>query len=452
MRISLSVLCAAACFISLPPVTLAQQVDTGGLEPQHAAGTDPTWPQADLTLDRAVTLALQSNPSLAAQEHAISAAEARVSQAGLLPNPEFDLEAENFGGSGALSGFDAAENTATISQPILLGGKRKKRRAGAESERVLAGHDLEAVRLDVILETTAAFYRVLIAQQREALGNELLSLAESFAHTVQVRVDAGKVSPVEGTRAKIEVAGARARLARAVRELQAARARLAATWGSRTPTFGQAVGEMPAPTMPPPLEQLRSFQMETPEITRLEDQIRLQQRVLEFERSLRVPDLRVGIGRRRFEEIGESAWVAGVSLPIPIFDRNQGARRAAKSDLERAQRDAEGVRIFLDAELAVAFQRLSAAVQEATIVNGEIVPFANAAFVSVETGYREGKFGFLDVLDAQRALFDARSFSLETHEEYLLSLAELERLIGRALGTQTDAAPSSRYPAPGGTR
>jgi cobalt-zinc-cadmium efflux system outer membrane protein len=431
---------------------VAQQVDTSGLEPPQSAATHPAWPQGDLTLDRAVALALQLNPSLAAGENAVLAAEARVNQAGLLPNPEFDLETENFGGSGALSGFDAAENTATISQPILLGGKRKKRRAGAESERVLVGRDFEAFRLDVIAGTTAAFYRVLVAQQREALGKELLSLAESFAQTVQLRVDAGKVSPVEATRAKIEVARARAQLARAVRELEAARARLAATWGSRTPTFGQAVGELPPPTMSPPLEQLRSSLTETPEITRLQDQIQLQQRVLEFEKSLRIPDLNVSVGRRRFREIDQSAWVAAVAVPIPIFDRNQGARRAAKFELQRAQRNAEAVRIALDAELTAAFQRLDAAVQDVTIANQEIVPSANSAFAAVERGYREGKFGFLDVLDAQRALFDARSLSVDNHEEYLLARTELERLVGSTLSTQTDAAPGNRYSAQGDAR
>jgi cobalt-zinc-cadmium efflux system outer membrane protein len=439
MRISLSLFCTTVFLTFLLPWTLAQRSETLG----------ELRPLADLSLDHAIALALQSNPSLASREQAAFAAEARVSQAGLLPNPEFEFEAENFGGSGALSGFDSAENTATISQPILLGGKRKHRRAGAESEWALAGRDLEAVRLDVIAGTTAAFYQVLIAQQREALSTELLGLAESFAHTVQVRVDAGKVSPVEGTRAKIEVAKARARLARAVRGLEAARALLAATWGSRKLTFDRVVGEMPAPIPPPSLQQLRSYLMETPEITRLEEEVQRQQRAFDLEKSLRLPDLRVGIGRRQFEETGQSAWVAAVSLPIPIFDRNQGARKAAKFDLERSRRDAEAVQVAIDAELAAAFQRLDAAAQDATIVNQEIVPSANSAFVAVETGYREGKFGFLDVLDAQRAFFDARSLSLDSHEEYLLSRTELERLVGRTLGTRTDAALKDRYPAQG---
>jgi cobalt-zinc-cadmium efflux system outer membrane protein len=185
---------------------------------------------------------------------------------------------------------------------------------------------------------------------------------------------------------------------------------------------------------------------------RLEDQIQRHRRILETEESLRVPDLTVSVGRRRFEEIGQSAWVAAVSLPIPIFDRNQGARRAAMFELERAQRDAEAARIAFDAELAAAYQRLEAAMQEATIADQDIVPAANAAFVAVEMGYREGKFGFLDVLEAQRTLFDARSLWLDSHEEYLLSRTWLERLVGRTLTSLTHVAPNDREAAQGESR
>jgi cobalt-zinc-cadmium efflux system outer membrane protein len=192
--------------------------------------------------------------------------------------------------------------------------------------------------------------------------------------------------------------------------------------------------------------------MEAPEITRLADRVQLRQRVLEFEKSLRLPNLNISVGRRRFEDIGQSAWVAAVSLPIPIFDRNQGARKVANFEFEQARRSAEAVRIELDAELVAAFQRLDSAVQDVTIANQEIVPSSIAAFAAVETGYREGKFGFLDVLDAQQALFDARSLSLDSHEEYLLSRTDLERLVGRTLGNRNDPAPSGSYPDPGEAR
>jgi len=409
------------------------------VEPSGPGDSDPSRASADkntegrVSLEQAVSRALANSPSLAAGTSAVSAADARVTQAGLLPNPELELESENFGGSGDLDGFNAAESTAVISQPFLLGGKRRQRRAVAESERSLAGRELEATRLDVTAGTTSAFYRVLAAQDREALADELLGLAERFAGTVQKRVDAGKVSPVEATRAGIEVSRARVELARAARELEAARALLAASWGSSTADFDRAIGQLPMPSDPPALRRLRQLLATTPEANTLDDLVERQRHVLELERSFRIPDLTVSVGPRRFEENGQSAWVAGISVPIPVFDRNQGSRRAAEFDLERTRRDAEAVRVSLEAELVSAYERLQAVALETNAMNHEIVPAAETAFTSTETGYREGKLGFLEVLDAQRALFEARMLLLDSREEYAIARTELERLIGRPL-------------------
>ncbi len=390
----------------------------------------PVAPAGNLSLDQAIEAAIQFNPSLVGATFGLFAAEARVQQAGLLPNPGFSLESENFGGSGEFDGFSAAETTAVISQEIILGGKRKARRAVAQSDQTLAGWDLEAARLDLVARTTQAYYRVVAAQEREELAEELLVLADRFAQTVRARVDAGKVSPVEVTRADIEVAQARVRRAQAGRDLKAERLRLAASWGASTALFGRAIGLLPEPVPLPSLEQLRPLLLRTPEMGRLEDLVTRSEQVLELEQSFRIPNLTISLGPRWFEQSGRSAWVAGFSLPIPIFDRNQGARKAAQFDLERSRRDTEAARIALETRLAAGLERLRAAQIETTAMEHEVVPAARAAFAATELGYSEGKFAFLDVLDAQRALFESRSLLLDSREEYALARSEIERLTG----------------------
>ncbi len=423
MRVFSKVLCTIALTVAMSGLASAQQ------------------PSDDLTLEQALARALQSNPSLASHQRALRAAGARVDQSRLLPNPELDLEAENFGGRGALGGFDSAEKTVTISQTIVLGGKRKHRRAIAEARRTLDADDFEARRLDLVSETTTAFFSVLLAQERTRLGREQLELARRIASTVQTRTDAGKVSPVEATRTGIEVSKAQLRLARARRQLESARTRLAETWGSATPTFERAIGRVPGPIETPSLEQLRQSLGETPEIVRLTHQVSQQESRLALERAQRIPDLRIHVGTRRFEEPGQSAWVAGISFPLPIFDRKQGARRAAAFELERSRLEAESLRVAHEAGLSAALGRLHAAADEVRIVDQEVVPQAHAAFASIETGYRQGKFGFLDVLDAQRVLFEARALSLESRQDLLLARVELERRIGRPLAPSDDPPP-----------
>ena len=155
------------------------------------------------------------------------------------------------------------------------------------------------------------------------------------------------------------------------------------------------------------------------------------------------------MGPRRFEETGQSAWVAGISLPIPIFDRNQGSRRAAEFEVERTRRDADAVRVAFEAELAIVLERMHAAALEATSMAREVVPATNAAFSATEKGYSKGKFGFLNVLDAQRALFEARSLLLDSREEYAITRTGLERLIGRSASPRTESASSGYEPPQG---
>lgn len=395
-----------------------------------AGGVARENPTNGLTLDQAVALALEFNPALKAAAFGVLAAESRVLQAGLWPNPNLVVDVENFGGDSDLRGFESAETTVVISQALPLGNKPGRRRAIAETDQALAGRGIEAMRLDVVARTTSAFYSVVAAQRRQELAGELLRLAEQFADTVGARVEAGKVSPVEMTRAEIEVAQARIRKARVDRELRAARVLLAANWGSSTAHYGRAVGDLPRPLPPSTIDDLGLMLSDTPEMRRIGDQIERQQRVIAFENALRIPDLEIGVGPRLFEETGHSAWVALVGFSLPVFDRNQGERRAAEFDLERIRRNGESLKVALEAELAVVVERLSAASEAAVATEGAVLPGARMAMAAVETGYREGKFGFVDVIAAQRTFFEASTLLVDSLEEFALAQTEMERLVG----------------------
>jgi cobalt-zinc-cadmium efflux system outer membrane protein len=397
----------------------------------------------DITLDDALELAVEHNPSLAAARHRVEAADARVFQAGRWANPELEFEVENFGGGDERHGFESAESTLLISQSLRIGGKIKRGREVAESDYAIAGCSWESVELDVRAQTTATFYSVLTAQERSGLSRELLDLAQSFADTVDARVEAGKVSPVEATRARMEVAAGRVQLIRATRGLEVARVRLSAMWGSSTADFRRAIGGLPEPGDRPAWSELQALVHETPDMRALDDLLQRSERVVALEHSFRIPDLTVAAGPRRFSETGQTAWVAGISLPLPIFDRNQGSRRAAEFELERSRRDVQAAKVEIETGLVSVVQRLDAAVEVATSMEAEVVPAATSALVAVEIGYTEGKFGFLDVIDAQRTLFDARSILLDSIAEYALARVDLERLIGRGLEglSENSAAP-----------
>ena len=121
---------------------------------------------------QALSLALVKNPELAAFSWEVRAREARALQASLLPNPEIEVELENFGGSGDVGGFEQTESTLLLRQLIELGGKRRKRTHVAALESDLAAWDFEIKRLDVFTQVTQFFVGVVSAQERVALNTE----------------------------------------------------------------------------------------------------------------------------------------------------------------------------------------------------------------------------------------------------------------------------------------
>jgi cobalt-zinc-cadmium efflux system outer membrane protein len=387
---------------------------------------------------------VQHNPKLAAFGWEVRAGEARTLQAGLPPNPEMAIEVENFAGSGELRGFQGTEITIHLSQLIELAGKRDKRVRVAALERDLTAWDYEATRLDVLTQVTQAFVEVLSAQERLVLNTELVRLAEQVFSTVAERVKAGKVSPVEETKASVELSTSRIALERVQRDLEAARKRLVAVWGGRMPVFARAAGVLDAVPAMPPAEQLTERLVQNPEIARWATEMAQRRATVELARAQRIPDPTVGGGFRHARDTGDNALVMSVSIPLPVFDRNQGGVLAARYQLAKAEEERRAAEIQGLAALAEAYAALSSAFVEATTLKNEVLPGAQRAFDAASEGYRQGKFGFLDVLDAQRTLFEARGRSLEALAAYHQAAAEVERLIGEPLGMLPDTPRSQQ--------
>ena len=226
-------------------------------------------PRGPLSLRQVLRLTLLRNPELAAFTFERRAAEARTLQAGVLPNPELTAELENVGGTGTTTrGVRSAEATLQLSQLIELGGKRAKRLRLAGLEQELTGWDYEAKRLEVLTEATKAFVEVLAADEGRALATELLRLAEQVQRTAAERVKAGKVSPVEETRARAATASARLTVEQARNTYNAARKRLAASWGSTTPVFERLSGSLHTLAPVPSAEALAALVQKNPDIAR----------------------------------------------------------------------------------------------------------------------------------------------------------------------------------------
>lgn len=397
-------------------------------------GVSPEIPaEGRLTMADALRLALQHNPTLAGFAAEIRASDAAALQAGLLPNPELGIEVENFAGQDDLQGFDGAETTLALSQLIELGDKRSKRQQVAVLEKDLAGWDYQGKKIEVLASAAKAFIQVLVAQEQVSLNDELVRLAEKTAAAVSERADAGKVSPMENTRAQVELAAARSEAHKAFRELEAARQRLSAFWGAERAGFTRVVGDLDEITPLPPEEAIRSLPQSNPVLARWQSELDRSEAVLDLARSEAVPDLNFTAGVRNFQDTGNNALVVGVSLPIPLFDRNQGGVGEARAKLEKARQEQRAAKVTLQTELAETWQSLSAAYVESSTLRDKILPGAHEAYESTELGYREGKLDFLQMLDAQRTLFTVKRQYLLALGGYHMTSTDMERLIGASL-------------------
>lgn len=405
--------------------------ETGNLPAPRA-----TEPAAPLTLKAALELALAANPELSAAGRELEAVAATIMQAQVRPNPEI---------SAFMESLPQATRTTTLqlNQPLELGGKRGARIDAAERDRDAASAELGAKRAEIRAAVVAAFFDVLVAQERLRLAHASVELAQRATGAASRRVTAGKVSPVEETKARVAEAGVRIEWSLAGSGLATARKRLAATWGNPAPRFESAEGSPEALPPLPSLADLNSRLINSPNLLRASIEVDRRLALAEVERSRRIPNLTVSLGTKRTEVTGrnEAATILGVSIPIPLFDRNQGKLREALLRTDKARDELSAAETRLSNELALAHERLNAAHQEVELLQRDILPGAQSAYNAASKGFELGKFSFLEVLDAQRTSFQAQSQYLRALTEAHRSAAEIERILGEPL--QTQASPNS---------
>lgn len=400
------------------------------LDPSLAVRPVAAAPSAgtSLTLDDALSRATDANPSLRAATREVSAVDATILQARTRPNPVLQGLVEDLRN-------ETRSTTIQVSQPIELGGKRGARIAAAETNRSAASLALDVQRAEIRADVITAFADVLAAQEGVRLTQATADLAQRASIVAARRVLAGRVSPVEETRARVAEASVRLEVAVAVNELAASRKRLAGLWGAASPDFAQVQGNLESL---PPLPRLVDLnqQLETsPALLRARLEIERRSALTRVERSLRTPDVTISLGARRNNELGLNQAVVGASLPLPLLNRNQGNILEAERRTDKARDELAVASLQASNSLAQAHSRLDVARQSVTTLREQILPGAQSAYDAATRGFELGKFNFLEVLDAQRTLFQARAQYQRALAEAYRAAAEIERVLGGAVAS-----------------
>ena len=381
-------------------------------------------PAVPLHLEQALQLAASRSFTLSAARRELEASDGAVQQAGALRNPELNASIED-------TRRETRTTTATLDFPVELGGKRAARVAAAERGREVAQAEFSNAQAQLRAAVIAAYFSTLVAQERYKLATHSAELATRGADAIAKRVAAGKVSPVDETRARVDQANAQLEATEADAALQTARQALAALWGDPEATFSEVVGDTAqVPTRGTAAELAQQLDA-SPALLASRMEANRRKALIDVERSKAVPDVTVSVGAKRDNELGRTQAIVGISIPLPLFERNHGALYEAGKRAQKADDEYQAARIRVLNELQQAAHQLLAARASLQSLQSIVLPAAQQAHDAATKGFEAGKFGFLDVIDAQRSLLQARSRYLTTLSVAFQAATAIDRLLGR---------------------
>lgn len=376
-----------------------------------------------ITLEQAIAKAAEAAPLLKAEEAAVASARAGRVQAGVRPNPSVTVEAENFIGTGAYDVLGRAEITATYNQQIERGGKRAARVALADKDITVAQASANVTRLDLAASVQRAFFDVLIAKDVLQISQFRLATERELQTEALRRVRGYKDPLFVETRAAARVASARIGVEQAEFRLNAARNLLAGYWGGDGDDLtvdGALMGADSAPLKLAPSDEKL-----------IEARLARAGAAVVVEETKRTQDYTVNGGARFLRGTNDVAAVAGVTIPIGRFDRNQGGIDRARAEKDRISFAAEAARLEKLRRLASLRADAESAQIRADALMEEVYPRAFKTLQQVREGYNRGGFTFRDIQDAADAILEVQDQWLEANTQYRDLQTEIDRLTGR---------------------
>ena len=394
------------------------------------------FPQSEgqnaMSLAQALRLTVERNPDLVAFGYQLTAQRGRVHQSSLAPNPTLDLEVENFAGTGPLTGVNGAETTVSL-QWVLERGKRDGRTAVSNAELSLLQADALVRRVDEAAETAHLYLNCLEYQALLLQAEESVLLYNRLAGAAKKRVDAGRSPAADLARVEAALAEQNLGLDDYAHSLEVAVRRLAAQWGETSPSFSRVLGS--AQSLPDLVDfgVLSERVTENPSLSRFLVEERLRETEIRLAKLRAKPNWRVRAGVRHIERTGDQAFIAGITIPLRVRNKNQGriAEKRAKLSVSQAEQVVERIRV--ETELFAVYQELQHELHIATTYRDEILPRVQAALSETEKAYAAGRYSYLELRSAQDDALDARTNVIKGAINAKRRVIEIERLTGTTI-------------------
>lgn len=389
----------------------------------HAAEGATTNQLEALTLEQAFEMAERLQPQLAEARALVEAAAGRAQQAGAFPNPEAIVGAQQIPFNGDAS--SQREYVAGVAQPIPLGRRLNKARQAEQLESEVRARGLEVARRDLRKHVHTAFATALYQEKAFQTQSQIAQGVEKIAATSRVRVDAGDAVPEDLARVEMELARARVEVQRSQSMREQAMIALVATIGDASLNVKSLAGSLDATFEIPTLELLVSNLAAQPEILLADANLRAKSARIDLARAERIPDVRVEALYHRLEATKDNTFDIGLSIPLPLFNRNQGRLREARAEAAAAEARSRMTGNELNLRLRASYAQLTTALANARTLKTEILPRAETVLKSAELRYAAGDTSLADVLPIRRDWATIQLSHLESLRDVMQAWAEL---------------------------
>lgn len=399
-----------------------------------------------LTLEILEQRALASNPSVRRLGALVDAARANTLQVGLRPNPSVGYEGQQLGSGGL-----AEQHGVLVAQEFVRGGKLRLNRAVADRERMRLEQEFAAQQQRVLNDVRIAYYEVLLAQRQIALTEDLIKIGGEGCRSVDALFKAKEVGQADILQAQLEIENAQVLAENARNRRDSAWRSLAAVIGEpdlpSQPIVGDAVGPAKKFTFE---ETIIRLLQSSPEVSAAALEVDRARAALERERVEPIPNINVQ-GLMNWQDNGIGGKPDGgvaVSVPIPLFNRNQGAIARAEHELIAAREALAQLELQLQNRLAPVFEQYSNSRHQVERYDRTILPAAQKALSLTQQMYAAGEADYTTLLTSQRTYSQIQMNYLDAIRQ--LRIAEVE-IDGMLLRDSLSTAPSGESAASGGT-
>jgi cobalt-zinc-cadmium efflux system outer membrane protein len=232
--------------------------------------------------------------------------------------------------------------------------------------------------------------------------------------------------------------------------LEVARVNLSAQWGAKTATFASVSGNLEQLRPIPSLESLKAKLQANPELAKWATERQKREATLNVARAEAKPDLTVDAGPRLLgASHADMSLVAGFSIPLPLWNRNQGKIAEAEANVAKTSDERAAAEAGAYAELNEAYQTLQRAAEEVRTLHDTVLPGAKSVVDQTTEGYATGRFSQLDVLDAEKSYIETRTQYVRALSDFQKSAAQIDALTAGPVELPSNGSVSRPYPGKG---